>query len=127
MKPAPPKSHNSPANRRAPRVAHWPSDAGAVHGPNRRAQINPIWVSIARITDDELLRMSAADLSDLLRFSALTSQFSQCTDFLRELPQSGKSGLHLLAMLARRRCRDEINSICESRGFPLPKYARPSR
>lgn len=118
-----PTKSDVPTSRRAPRLPQWPTDEATVDVSDFPAELNPVRVSIARTTDDELTTMSRADLIDLLSFSALASQFAQCTDVLQELPHSGRAGLHLLAMLARRRCRDEVNAICESRGLPLPKYA----
>jgi len=81
--------------------------------------INPVRTSIARITDDELTKMTAKDLIDLLMFSGWVPEWA---DLMRDLPKSGRGGLQLLALLARRRCREELNVFCEGRGLPAPCY-----
>lgn len=85
-----------------------------------KPRINPVRVSISRFTDDELAQMSASDLVDLLAYSSLVSQWA---DLLRELPCAGRNGLHRLALLARRRCRDEMESMYLGKGLPAPRYA----
>lgn len=106
----------SPINRRSNRVSAWET-TNSLKSP--AFQVNPVRISISRITDDELAKMSTRDLVDLLAYSSLVSQWA---DLLRELPRGGKNGLQLLASLARRRCRDEMDSICASRGLPFPRY-----
>lgn len=106
----------SPTYRRNNRVSSWET-LNPLKSDN--LQVNPVRISISRITDDELAKMSTRDLVDLLAFSSLVSQWA---DLLRELPRGGKSGLQLLASLARRRCRDEMDSICATRGLPFPQY-----
>ena len=81
--------------------------------------VNPVRISIARITDLELTQMTAKDLIDLLMFSGWVPEWA---DLVRDLPRSGRGGLQLLALLARRRCREELNVFCESRGLPMPSY-----
>src|ERR1041385_9244642 len=86
-----------PTKRRAPQVPKWSTDNSVTYRVDFPAELNPVHVSIARTTDEELSTMGPADLVDLLRLSELTSQFSQCTDLLLELPNSRHSGLNLLA------------------------------
>ncbi len=81
--------------------------------------VNPVRVSIARFTDDDLTRMTAKDLIDLLMFSGWIPEWA---DLVRDLPRSGRGGLQILALLARRRCREELRLFCESRGLPTPSY-----
>lgn len=83
------------------------------------AQLNPVRISIARLTDQELAVMSAHELVELLACSAMVAQWAE---LLRELPKAGRSGLLRLAILARRRCRDEIESIHDQYGRPTPHY-----
>jgi hypothetical protein len=97
-----------------------PSAATSNRATEPRLQVNPVRVSISRITDDELAQMSANDLVDLLAYSSFVSQWA---DLLRELPSAGRNGLYRLALLARRRCRDEIESMYLQKGLPLPRYA----
>ena len=93
------------------------------HTSSDLIQINPVRASIARITDEEIYGMSSVDLVDLLRFS----EFSHWSQLPGDLPRSGCSGLRLLALLARLRCRDEINAAHQRRGVPEPRYLHPSR
>lgn len=71
------------------------------------------------MTDDDLGKMSPQDLIDLLMFSGWVAQWA---DLIRDLPSSGRGGLQLLALLARRRCREELSLFCQSRGLPTPCY-----
>jgi hypothetical protein len=86
----------------------------------RDDQINPVRASIARISDEEICAMSAADLAELLRFSPDTPPQAELP---QELSRTGRPGLRIQALLARLRCREEINAICERRGFPAPRYS----
>jgi hypothetical protein len=95
-------------------------DATSNRTTEPRLQVSPVRVCISRITDDELAQMSANDLVDLLAYSSLVSQWA---DLLRELPSAGRNGLLRLALLARRRCRDEIESLYFRKGLPSPRYA----
>lgn len=98
-------------------------------GPTRQArsrrelaedqELCPVLVSISRMTDDEILHMSPSDLIDLLAMSTTAPQWG---DFLGDVPQSGPAGLRLMALLARRCCRDAVQTVCERRGYPTPRY-----
>ena len=87
--------------------------------PTEDRQLCPVLVSISRMTDDEIIHMSTSDLIDLLAMSTSAPQWG---DFVRDVPQSGPAGLRLLAMLARRCCRDAVQNVCERRGYPAPRY-----
>lgn len=105
-----------PAERTSHRVLNWETTK---RPKAELLPINPVRVSISRMTDDELAKMSTRDLIDLLAFSSLVSQWA---DLLRELPRGGRNGLQMLASLARRRCRDEMHSIYVGCGLPAPQY-----
>lgn len=79
----------------------------------------PVLISISRMTDDEIGQMSTNDLIDLL---ALSTSAPQWGDFVGEVPQSGPAGLRLLALLARRCCRDAVQNVCRRQGYPVPQY-----
>jgi len=84
-----------------------------------RLQISAVRASISRMTDAELEKMSANDLVHVLAYSSFVSQWA---DLLRDLPSGGRNGLLRLALLARGRCRDELESMYLRKGRPSPRY-----
>ena len=117
---------SNPLKRPSPRTHRWPAPSAREIKRNQADPLNPVRMAIARTTDQELSQMSPTDLEDLVTFSAAASDFEPFSGALDELPNSGRSGLHLKAMLARRRCRDDISAACRTRGLTMPTFA-PAR
>ena len=114
------KMHEVFAKRNSPWISDPmpPSACKTLH--YKPVQLSPVMIAIARMTDDDISKMTTGDLIDLLEFSPVPSQWSE---YLREVPHSELAGLRILAVLARRRCREKLNTICQSQGFPVPRYA----
>ncbi len=114
------KTHEVFAKRNSPWIPDPKSLPATCRQQYQRVELSPVMMSIARTTDDEISKMNNRDLIEMLEYSKVVSHWAT---YLRDVPHSGLAGLRLLAVLARRRCREEVNIVCQCRGFPIPRYA----
>lgn len=79
-------------------------------------ELDPLKVSIARISEEELDEMNRTDLAQMIRLSgAFASQdWIDCAECLDH------TDLDRLAVLSRRRCREDINAVYEKHGKRIP-------
>lgn len=79
--------------------------------------LDPVKVSIARLSGGEIQRMERRDLIDLVAFADL---WFMSRRKLHRLPFMEQPELEWLALLARRSCRDLVNSCYEKWGRRAP-------
>jgi hypothetical protein len=79
-------------------------------------ELDPLKVSIARISEEELDEMNRADLARMIRLSGVfaSQDWIDCAECLDH------TDLDRLAMLSRRRCREDINAVYERHGKRVP-------
>ncbi len=84
--------------------------------------LDPVKVSIARLSSGEIQRMNRLDLIDLVAFSEL---LFLSPEKLRHLRLIDQDELKMLALLARRSCRHLVNSSYKKWGgrTPFPSAA----